>query len=90
MQFSIDPERLRQIIAEEVTKFYVDETFLSEQDENPEQELKHGQERQVGLERELELEKELEKERAQRLALKQESAHDLRSHSRSKDRRKKS
>jgi len=32
MQFSINPERLRQIIAEEVTKFYVDETFLNEQE----------------------------------------------------------
>jgi len=63
MQFSIDPERLRQIIAEEVTKFYVDETFLKEQGSNLEQELSLGQQRQQKLERQLELERELEQER---------------------------
>ena len=89
MQFSIDPERLRQIITEEVTKFYVDETFLSEQDGNLEQELEQGQERQHGLERELELEKELEKERNRRLASKQESTQRRRPLFRHKNGRKK-
>ena len=31
MQFSIDPKRLQEIILEEVTKFYIEKTFLNEQ-----------------------------------------------------------
>ena len=69
MQFSIDPERLRQIIIEEVTKFYVDETFLKEHGSNLEQELNLGKERQQKLERQLELEQELEQEREKGLEL---------------------
>ena len=77
MQFSIDPKRLREIITEEVTKFYVDETFLKEQSSNIKRELKLGQERQHKLERQLELEKELEQEREKGLELERQVTQDL-------------
>jgi len=77
MQFSIDPKRLRQIITEEVTKFYVDKTFLEEQNSNLEQELKLGHERQQKLERQLELEQELEHEREKGLELERQSTQGL-------------